>query len=120
MNIWLLYWLMLPVSGGYVHTEVECAFAYTITKRWELELNGSGAFHLKFSKWDTGLKQAAPVEFIGSWVNKNDTITLMVAAPLPNDYFVSHARYLQVKDTLKFIGMRNTCLPGRLVRNEYK
>ncbi|WP_217606007.1 hypothetical protein [Chitinophaga sp. GbtcB8] len=111
------------LSGGdvfYAHTEVKCTFAYTITKRWELKLNGGGAFYLKFSKWDTRRKQAAPVEFIGNWINKNDTITLTVAAPFRGNCFVGNARYLQVKDTLKFVGIGNTCLPGRLVRNEYK
>jgi hypothetical protein len=123
MNIWFLYWLMLPVGGRgdvfYAHTVSECAFAYTITKRWELRLNGRGTFHLKFSKWDTRRKQASPVEFIGSWVSKNDTITLTVAAPLPNNCFVDHAHYVQLKDTLKFIGIGNACLPERLERNVY-
>jgi hypothetical protein len=118
MNILLLYFIMQsnPVTQDklYSHTETECSVWYTIKKKWSLNLKEHGTFSLKFSKEDTRYKKGTESDFLGTWVNKNDTIILTVSAPLPNDCGFKNASYILLKDSLKSLMIGNICLPAIL------
>ncbi|WP_143059242.1 hypothetical protein [Chitinophaga arvensicola] len=73
-----------------------------------------GTFSLKFSKEDTRYRKRTESDFLGTWVNRNDTILLTVYAPLPNEYGFKNAAYILSKDTLKSLMIGNICLPALL------
>lgn len=118
MNILLLYFMMqsMPLTQDklYTHTEVECSVWYTIKKKWDLHLKEYGTFSLRFNKEDTRYKRKTESEFLGTWVNKNDTIVLSVSSPLPNDCGLKGLRCILSKDTLKSLTIGNVCLPSVL------
>lgn len=116
MNILLFLYFIIPFNTNYQdrqysHRDIVCAYSYTVTKQWNLNLKGQGTFNLKFSKKDTRYKKETELDFLGTWENKNDTIILTVSAPLPNDCGFKNASYILSKDTLKSLVIENICLP---------
>jgi hypothetical protein len=68
-------------------------------------------FKLIFCKFDTRYQKKEVINYIGTWINKNDTITLTAFTPDYTCYF-KNARYVRVKGVLTLVSERNDCLPG--------
>lgn len=113
---WMLI-LMLPKPVKdriYSHEEIQCSYSYLVTKQWMLELKGQGTFHLKFSREHSDYRKKRVFDVIGTWENRNDTITLTASAPIVDECSFRTATFVIADECLKPIDRTNLCLPAVL------
>jgi hypothetical protein len=107
---WLLI-MLLFTTKHYSHEESQChATYYSIIKRWDLELYETGTFQLKFVGQDTRNTKKQEIKYLGTWVNKNDTLILTAIAPSFACYF-KNAKYIQSGFALHLCPEGNSCVP---------
>src|ERR1700754_538522 len=85
----------------YSHEETITSFSYYIKSQWSLKLKEQGSFELKFKGKDSRRPGEQSPDFVGSWENNNDTITLKVISPLPDDCFITTAKFITSNSVLK-------------------
>ena len=113
MKIFILLvssFLLPKLEKIYSKEDIVAYYDYVVIKQWELELKQQGTFILTYKKKDTRVEKAIRFDYIGTWVNKNDTIMFKRSSLDSNQYCFKTIEYVVSERRLKLIGFA-PCLP---------
>jgi hypothetical protein len=112
---------MLSFFSGekkYFHRESVDYSYFSIRKEWSMNLNDNGIFQLKYLKKDSRFDKKVEIDFLGTWVNNNDTIFLKsLTRPEGGCAFIT-AKYILCGDSLKALSSLSLCLPSSFEASE--
>lgn len=110
MLLSILFLLQPKLEKVYSKEDIAGYFNYAVIKQWELELKQQGTFILTYKKKDSRFKKVVRLDYIGTWVNKNDTIIFTSSSLDSSQYCFKTIEYVVSERKLKLIGFA-PCLP---------